>query len=104
MMARMRGKRLLVAIAVVVIVGAVAFRALRLSELARLGAGYAAEQTCACLFVGGRSLDSCRTDLDPLARKIVSLRPGSDEVTASSLGLASATAHYEKGFGCSLRN
>jgi hypothetical protein len=104
MMALMRRKRLLLAFAVALIAAMIAFRALRLSELARIGAGYAAEQTCACLFVGGRSLDSCRTDLDPLAQKIVSLRPGSDEVTASSLGLARATAHYEKNFGCSLRN
>jgi hypothetical protein len=32
------------------------------------------------------------------------MRLGPDEVTASGFGLATATARYEKGFGCSLRN
>lgn len=105
MMALSRRNRLLLAAATLIVAGAIAFRALRLGELARLGAGYAAEQTCACLFVAGRSMESCRNDLEPLARKIVFVRRRGDEaVTASSLGVATATAHYDKGFGCSLRD
>jgi hypothetical protein len=82
--------------------GAVTWRSLHLSELTHIGTGYAAQQTCACLFISGRTLESCLTDLDPLARRLVSVRPGAAEVTATSLGLARATARYEKGFGCSL--
>ena len=66
-----------------------------------LGSGYAAQQTCACLFISGRSVDSCRGDLDPLAQKLVRLAPGDKEVRASAL-FSSATARYEPGFGCML--
>ena len=56
-------------IAGVVAAGGVwAWHAFHLSDLAFIGAGYAAEQTCSCLFVSHRTLESCRTDLEPLAR------------------------------------
>jgi len=76
----------------------------RVSELAEIGAGYAAEQTCACLFISGRTLESCRKDLDPLAQWLVSMHPGPHQVTATCLGVATVTARYEKGFGCMLQN
>ena len=105
MMALTRGKRvLLVIVALLLIGGAVAWRVFRVSDLASIGAGYAAEQTCACMFIAGRSLESCRGDLEPMAQKLIRITPGSDEVTASGFGVGSATAHYEKGFGCSLQN
>jgi hypothetical protein len=94
--------RVAVIFGVLVVAGALAWRFLHLSELAHLGTGYAAQQTCACLFVSGRSLESCRMDLDPLARKLVSITPGPGEVTARSMGVAKATSRYQKGFGCSL--
>jgi hypothetical protein len=103
--ARTRRKWLLLAIAGIVTVAIIAaWSVFRVSELAQIGAGYAAEQTCACLFVGGRSLESCRGDLDPLTHWFVSVRLGPDQVTASSLGLAKATARYEKNFGCTLQD
>ena len=83
---------------------AFAWRTFRVSALLEAGAGYSAQQTCACLWVSGRALESCKTDLDPLARKLVSIRVGANQLTASGLGIATATATYEKGFGCSLRN
>ncbi len=92
----------LTAIALVAV--AVAWRVFRVSDLLTAGAGYSAQQTCSCLWVSGRTLESCQTDLDPLARRLISMRLGPDEVTASGFGLATATARYEKGFGCSLRN
>jgi hypothetical protein len=88
----------------ILLAAAFAWRTFRVSALLEAGAGYSAQQTCACLWVSGRALESCKTDLDPLARKLVSIRVGTNEVTASGLGLATATATYEKGFGCSLRN
>jgi hypothetical protein len=72
--------------------------------LLRIGAGYTAQQTCACLLVSGRSLESCMTDLDPLARRVVSVRVGEGEVTASALGIATATARFDKSYGCTLSN
>jgi hypothetical protein len=83
--------------------GAVSWRWLHLTDLTHIGTGYAAQQTCACLFISGRTLESCLGDLDPLARKLVSVKPGAAEVTASSLGFVRATARYEKGFGCAIR-
>ena len=100
------GRKLIVggALAVAVIAGFVLWRRLRLSDLARIGAGYAAEQTCACVFISHRALASCMTDLEPLAQRLVSVRVGTDEVTAHTLGLGTAVARYEQGFGCSLRD
>jgi hypothetical protein len=95
-------KRLLIVAAVIVVLGAAAAWRLRLPDLARIGTGYTAEQTCACLFVSRRSLESCRAELDPLAKRLVSLTAGSNEVTARSMLIAHATARYEKGFGCTL--
>jgi hypothetical protein len=69
-----------------------------------LGAGYTAEQTCACLFVSHRSAESCRGDLEPMARWFVSVSPGADAVTSRSFLISRATARYQKGFGCSLED
>ena len=77
MMALARRKRLLVGIVAFVVVAiAVAWRVFRVSDLARIGSGYSAEQTCACLFIAGRPLASCLGDLDPLARKLIKVQPG----------------------------
>jgi hypothetical protein len=104
-MALARRKRLALGVVVFLLVGvAVAWRVFRVPLLANIGSGYAAQQTCACLFVSGRTLESCLGDLDPLARKLISIHPGDAEVTASGLILETATARYEKGFGCSLRD
>jgi hypothetical protein len=89
--------------AVAVLVVVVALLVLRrFLPLARIGAGYAAEQTCACLFVSGRTLESCRGDLDPLALEIVSLHVGSDDVRASVAGLMPARAQFSTATGCAL--
>ena len=100
------GRKLIVggALAVAVIAGFVLWRRHRVSDLVNIGAGYAAQQTCACVFISHRALASCITDLDPLAQRLVSVQVGADEVTASTLGLSSAVARYEHGFGCSLRD
>jgi hypothetical protein len=105
MMAFARRKRIVLGVVALLIVAvAVAWRVFRVPLMLNIGTGYAAQQTCACLFVSGRTLDSCLGDLDPLARKLISVHPGTAEVKASGFGLDSATARYEKGFGCSLRD
>jgi hypothetical protein len=87
-----------------VVAAAVAWRAFRVSDLLRIGAGYTAQQTCACLLVSGRPLESCMTDLDPLARRVVWVHVGEGEVTANALGVATATARFDKSYGCTLSN
>ena len=96
----MRKRIALVVVAFLAIVAVLALR--KLGPLGRIGSGYAAEQTCACLFVSGRTLESCRTDLDPLALKLVSMQVGSDEVRASVAGLFHARARYEAARGCTI--
>jgi hypothetical protein len=105
MMALTRRKRLALGVVVFLLVAiVVAWRVFRVPLMVNIGTGYVAQQTCACLFVSGRTLESCLGDLEPLARKLISIHPGDGEVTASSLAVVTATARYEKGFGCSLRD
>ena len=94
-------KRIALAVAALVIV-ALLLLGRRFVPLGRLGTGYAAEVTCACLFVSGRTLDSCRGDLDPLAQKLVSITVGNDEVRTSSIGVIRARARYDAATGCTL--
>ncbi len=104
-MALAHRKRLALGAVVLLLVAViVAWRVFRVPLLLDIGTGYAAQQTCACLFVSGRTIESCLGDLEPLARKLISVRPASDEVTASGFLLVTATAHYEQGFGCALRD
>ena len=95
-------KRIGLALVLFVAVAAVAAWRMRVHRLGRIGSGYAAEQTCACLFVSGRTLASCRTDLDPLALRLVSIAPGEHEVRTTTLGIFRARAVYDARYGCSL--
>ncbi len=88
---------------VLIVAAAVAWRLLRVSELARIGTGYAAQQTCACLFISRRAPESCHLDLEPMARWMISVKIGTGEVTGRVFGVARARAVYEPGFGCSLK-
>ena len=98
-------KRILAMLAIAVVAGFVLWHLPIVAKLANIGSGYAAQQTCACVFVSHRELASCVTDLEPLARRLISVSVGKDEVTARApLGQQSAVAHYEQGFGCSLRD
>jgi hypothetical protein len=99
------GLRVVACLLVVVVAAvAVAWRVFRVPLMANIGTGYAAQQTCACMFVSRRTIESCLGDLEPLARKLISIHPGAAEVTASGFGLETATARYEQGFGCALRD
>jgi hypothetical protein len=99
---RKRGVIALVVVAVLAIGGAVAWRVLRVSQLVDIGVGYSAQLTCACLFISQRPLASCQMDLDPLARRLIRVDVGDGEVRARSLGLARATARFDKQFGCTV--
>jgi hypothetical protein len=68
---------------------------------ARVGTVYVAKQTCSCLFVAGRPLDSCYTDFDADAVRPLDVSVSSNNVTVSALGgLISARAQYDAGYGC----
>ena len=89
-----------IAIFWVLLVGAaLVFEHLR--DLGRVGAGFAAKEVCSCVFVGGRSLESCRADL-PESMDRVQLELGADRVRAFVPGLAERIARHEPPFGCVL--
>ena len=74
---------------------------IHLAPQAEIGAGFVAKQMCSCVFVGGRDLEACRLDLRPdLAQVRSSLL--ADGVHAWVPLLASRTAHFREGSGCTL--
>jgi hypothetical protein len=95
-------KRLLLVVGVVVGLLLIVL-AFWLPPLARIGVGYTAQQTCACLFVSHRNAADCHRDLEPLARLLISVEIRPDEVATGSFGLARARSRYQRGFGCTLQ-
>lgn len=72
---------------------------------ATIATGYAAKQTCSCLHVSGRSLDSCLAEFPAEARNNINVRQDGDTVRASVLfGAISSEAIYEEEFGCTVVN
>lgn len=70
---------------------------------ARIATGYAAKQTCSCLNVSGRTLDSCLADFPEDARGNIDVKVEDNVVRASVLlGAVGASAGYEEGFGCQI--
>jgi hypothetical protein len=66
-----------------------------------LGAGYVAKELCSCVFVGGRSLASCRPDI-PETMDRVEAELGADRVRAFVPYFAERIARHEPPFGCVL--
>jgi hypothetical protein len=98
----MRRRRALAVVALVLAGIGVAVYLPRGLLLLNIGAGYAAKQVCACVFISGRKHESCEKDLSPLARHMVWTEVGEQQVTASALGIARATSRHEDGYGCTL--
>jgi hypothetical protein len=97
----MKRKWQLIASVLVLLVGIGMWSARDTFATARIGTTYVAKQTCSCLFVAGRPLDSCSTDFDPEALRSLDVVTGSSAVTVSALGgLISSRAKFENGFGC----
>jgi len=99
----MRRKRLIALAVAAVLLLVVGVAGWRVPALASVGTGYAAQQTCACVFVSRRTPESCQGDLLPLARKIVSTEVGEGQVSATSFGHFRAVSRHEEGFGCALQ-
>jgi len=68
---------------------------------ATMATGYAAKQTCSCLHVSGRALESCLADFPEDARNNITVTEDGDAVRASVLfGAISSTSVYEEEYGC----
>lgn len=88
--------------ALLVLVVAVAF-AWRTAGQAAVAAAAMAKVSCSCVFVGERSLDSCRGDDPPGFEQIsVSIDRQAQTSTASAFGLLTRRARYTAAYGCTL--
>jgi hypothetical protein len=94
-------KGVIALVVLVAIVGAAMYFGRDTWTTAKLGTVYVAKQTCSCLFVAGRPMDSCRTDYDPAAIKPLTVEKLQNGVKVTALGgIVSAQAQFEQGFGC----
>jgi hypothetical protein len=94
-------KGLIAIIVLVVLVAAAMFFGRDTWTTAKLGTVYVAKQTCSCLFVAGRPMDSCRTDYDPAAIKPLTVEKLEHGVKVTALGgIVAAQAEFEPDFGC----
>ena len=92
------------AILVVLIAGG-AYAAREPYTYARVATAYAAKQTCSCLHVSGRTMDSCMAEFPQDARGQFSVSSTGNTVHASVLfNTISADATYEEAYGCRLLN
>lgn len=108
----MRRKRWIVAVVAAAILAAggafwLAFLGPTVAQ-ARIATGYLAKTVCSCVFVGGETLDRCKSDalLDrspQMARIEVTLEAGRKQVRAHFFPFPSDTAIFEEGFGCRLK-
>lgn len=74
-----------------------------LSGYATAGTSYGARIGCACRFVQGRDMSSCRADLEPgMALIVLSADEDAKSVTARFPPLARQTATWRAGEGCVL--
>lgn len=97
----MKRKWPLIAGVLVLLVGIGVWSARDTFATARIGTTYVAKQTCSCLFVAERPLESCRTDFDAESLRSLDVVTSDDGVTVSALGgLISARASFQRGFGC----
>jgi len=106
-------KTLLILLAVLAIIGAVAWQVFLKEQVAfgKVAAAYASKQICSCRFVSERELESCKTDftqdisaLTISETQIDATGRADQSITASALGgLISAKAANEPGLGCVLQ-
>ncbi|MCP4385249.1 MAG: hypothetical protein GY798_28210 [Hyphomicrobiales bacterium] len=96
----MRIRRILALIAAVVVIGAGVLIAWEGVPTLRIATAYAAKQTCSCLFVSRRSLESCLADYDPSLARWFSWDAIERAVVVSFAGTISSRATIVDGAGC----
>jgi len=97
----MNRKWLLIIGVLVVLIGVGVWNSKDVVATARVGTVYVAKQTCSCLFVAGRPLDSCYTDFDAEAVRPLDVSVSQNTVTVSALGgVISARSQFDRGYGC----
>lgn len=101
----MRPIRILVAITTAVLLAAVFWLAPRANDFVKstgTATRYVAKMTCSCVYVVGRSLEACKTDLPEVTSDLsITLDETNQQVSASVLWFK-AVARYEEARGCKL--
>jgi len=86
-----------------IVVGVGGFYGWRTAQAAGVGAAAMAKVVCSCVFVDGRSLDSCRADDPPGFEGVpVTVDEGTKTATGRLFGIISRRATYQDGYGCTL--
>jgi hypothetical protein len=95
--------RWIVGLFVGVLIGAGSYGAWRTAIAADVGAAAMAKVACSCVFVDGRSLQSCRAD-DPPGFEQVSVVVDMEArvATGTAVGIISRRASYSEAYGCTL--
>ena len=92
-----------VLVAALVVIAAGAWASRGQVAYAGIATGYAAKQTCSCLHVSGRTLESCLADFSEETRNNITIAEDGDIVRASGLfGAISSEATYAEEFGCQI--
>jgi hypothetical protein len=90
-------------VALIAVVGATAWGLKDDVAYARIATGYAAKQTCSCVHVSGRALESCTADFPEEAREQLTVTQDANITRASVLfGAISAEARFDDAFGCTI--
>ena len=98
----MKWRWLIVGGGAIVVAGASYF-GWRTSLAADVGASAMAKVVCSCVFVDGRSLESCRADDPPGFEGIpVTVDVASKAATGVLFGIIKRRATYQEGYGCVL--
>lgn len=101
-------------IGIVVLGGVVALAALawfgtrETVAYASISTGFVAQQTCTCLYVSGRTMDSCLSDIPEDSQASIAITASDPDAAERSVnvsalnGLFKAQAAYDEAFGCGL--
>jgi hypothetical protein len=95
--------RLIIVLIAAVLVSAAGYGVWQTSIAADVGAAAMAKVICSCVFVDGRTLESCRAD-DPPGFDAVSVKVDmkARSATGTAGGLVSRRATYSEAYGCTL--
>lgn len=100
-MSRKRWIWLVVLIVMLAAVGGGAWASRDQVAYAHIATGYAAKQTCSCLHVSGRTMESCLADYPEDARRSITVTSEGDNVSASVLfGAIRSEATFDGEYGC----
>lgn len=95
--------RFIIALVAALLVGAAGYGVWQTSISADVGAAAMAKVICSCVFVDGRTLESCRDD-DPPGFEAVQVTVDVKTRTATGTvgGLVSRRATFSEAYGCTL--